>query len=88
MTCAASDEMGPVTYTPDMEQVSSERQRAEALLLATPGVRGMGEGRDELGNAAWIAYIVDQGAALRLPKRIGNRKVLFEVTGEIDARPC
>ena len=60
---------------------------AEAQLLATPGVRGMGEGRDALGNPAWIVYVVGKGIAASLPKAIGGKPVLVEVSGDIDAQP-
>ncbi|MCS6855670.1 MAG: hypothetical protein NZ523_13095 [Elioraea sp.] len=77
--------MGPVAYRPD--QADPARAAAEAALFAVEGVRGVGEGRDALGEPAWIAYVVDRAVAARLPARLAGRAVIAEVTGEIDALP-
>jgi len=75
-------EMGPVKYRAD--EVDPSRETAEAALLAIEGVRGVGEGRDAIGGPAWIAYVLDQSVAARLPARVAGRPVIAEVTGEID----
>ncbi len=77
---------GPREYNP-AEPVSAARRSAESQILAIPGVTGLGEGRDALGNPAWIAYVVSRGIAAALPKAIGGKPVLAEVSGEIDAQP-
>jgi hypothetical protein len=78
---------GPVEYAPK-EQVSAERSEAESLLRSIPGVKGVGEGRDQIGDPAWIAYVQDASVSARLPTRIGNRSVISEVSGEIDILPA
>ena len=78
---------GPVQYTPQ-EQVSAERNEAQALLRSVPGVKGVGEGRDQIGNPAWIAYVQGPEVTARLPARIGDRSVVSEVSGEIDILPA
>lgn len=77
--------MGPVEYRP--EESDPARAAAEAALFAIAGVRGVGEGRDALGEPAWIAYVVDRATVARLPARLSGRAVIAEVTGEIDALP-
>ncbi len=79
-------ESGPREYNPDVP-ISASRRDAERQLLSIPGVRGVGEGRDAIGNPAWIVYIVTKVIAASLPKTIGGRPVLVEVSGEIDAQP-
>jgi hypothetical protein len=78
---------GPVTYSPK-QAVAPERQMAEAVLREIPGVHGVGEGRDSIGNPAWIAYVQDATVAELLPKRIGGRDVVPLTTGEITTRPA
>ena len=78
---------GPVTYSPN-QAVAPERQKAEAVLKGIPGVQGVGEGRDSIGNPAWIAYIRDASVAERLPKRVGDRDVVPMTTGEITTLPA
>jgi hypothetical protein len=78
---------GPVEYVP-REQVSPERAATEASLRAIPGVEGVGEGRDRIGDPAWIAYVRDRSVAARLPARLGGRAVVPEVSGEIGILPA
>jgi len=78
---------GPVTYSPK-EAVTPERQKAEAVLRRIAGVHGVGEGRDSIGNPAWIAYVQDSSVAELLPKRVGDRDVVPLITGEVGARPA
>lgn len=78
---------GPVQYSPQ-EQVPAERAEAEAILRRLPGVEGVGEGRDALGNPAWVVYLRDRWAAGQLPGRIGNRSVVPEISGEISTLPA
>ncbi len=78
---------GPVDYAPQ-EQVSPDREAAEAALRAIPGVEGVGEGRDAIGDPAWIAYLRDGAAAARLPRRVAGRAVIPEVSGEITVLPA
>lgn len=75
----------PIEYRP--EEIDPSRAAAEAALFAIEGVRGVGEGRDAIGEPAWIAYVVDRSVAARLPARLAGRAVIAEVTGEIDALP-
>jgi hypothetical protein len=52
---------------------------------AQPGRgEGVGEGRDALGDPAWIAYVRDRSVAAQLPAQLGGRPVVPEVSGEID----
>jgi hypothetical protein len=78
---------GPVAYSPKQE-IAPERQHAEATLREIPGVHGVGEGRDSIGNPAWIAYVHDASVAELLPKRVGDRDVVPVTTGTIRARPA
>lgn len=78
---------GPVTYSPK-QAVGPERQSAEAVLKRIPGVHGVGEGRDSIGNPAWIAYVRDSSVAELLPKRVGDRAVVPMTTGEITTLPA
>jgi hypothetical protein len=78
---------GPVQYSP-REDVSEERSEAESLLRSIPGVKGVGEGRDQIGDPAWIAYVQDSSVSAQLPARIGDRSVISEVTGEISILPA
>jgi|CXWL01.1.fsa_nt_gi hypothetical protein len=77
---------GPVAYNPDVP-VAASRSNVEAQIMAMPGVNGVGEGRDKLGNPAWIAYVDSNAVAAALPKMIAGRAVIVEVTGGIDAQP-
>ena len=79
-------ESGPREYNPHAT-ASAARRSAETRLLSIPGVTGMGEGQDALGNKAWIVYIIDRAIAATLPKSVDGRPVIAEVTGEIDAQP-
>jgi hypothetical protein len=79
--------LGPVAYKP-AERQSAERDEAESILRDIDGVRGVGEGRDDSGAPAWLAYVTDTTAASRLPAQIGQRRVLPLVSGEISARPA
>jgi hypothetical protein len=78
---------GPVEYAPK-EQIAPERNEAEAALRHIPGVRGIGEGQDEIGDPAWIVYVTDSSVAHNLPRSVGGRKVVTEVSGEIDILPA
>ncbi|GJD64502.1 hypothetical protein [Methylobacterium frigidaeris] len=79
-------EGGPVPYRP-RQAVSPERREAETVLQQIPGVQGVGEGRDGIGNPAWIAYVRDTYTAQQLPARIGDRRVMAETSGEIGILP-
>ena len=78
---------GAVEYAPQ-EQVSPERAAAEASLRAIPGVEGIGEGRDAIGDPAWTVYVRDRSVAARLPARLTGRSVVPEVSGEISILPA
>jgi hypothetical protein len=78
---------GAVEYAPQ-EQVSPERADAEAALRAIPGVEGVGEGRDPIGDPAWTVYVRDRSVAARLPARLAGRPVVPEVSGEIGVLPA
>lgn len=76
--------LGPVEYRPEKTETAA-RAEAEAILHGIPGVVGVGEGRDEIGDPAWIVYVDYPSVAGRLPSRIGQREVVVNVTGPIDA---
>jgi hypothetical protein len=84
---ASMPESGPVTYSPK-EAVNPLRQEAESVLSQIAGVEGVGEGRDNGGAPAWIAYIRDHSVTSLLPSQVGERAVVPHVTGEITARPA
>src|SRR5215210_4542312 len=68
---------GPVQYSPT-EVVSPDRSQAEAMLRQIPGVEGVGEGRDAIGDPAWLVYVKDKSVASRLPAEVNGRRVLSE----------
>ena len=78
---------GAVQYKPEMPS-SVDRSEAESMLRRIPGVEGVGEGRNEVGNPAWIAYVRDRSVASQLPKTAAGRSVVVEVSGEIDFLPA
>ncbi len=78
---------GPVAYKPQ-DQASPERVAAEKTLRQIPGVQGIGEGSDAIGDPAWVVYIKDKSVAKNLPDSVGGRKVVTAVTGEIDILPA
>jgi hypothetical protein len=78
---------GPVEYAPQ-DVTSPERQEAETALRHIPGVKGMGEGQDAIGDPAWVVYVQDKSVAARLPRKVGGRAVVAEVTGDIDILPA
>lgn len=79
--------LGPVTYAPKQD-VGSDRQQAESILRAIPGVHGVGEGQDVDGAPAWLAYVEHEGIADHLPKRVGERAVVAMNTGPIRILPA
>ena len=78
---------GPVVYEPQ-EEASSGRADVEAVLRAIPGVEGVGEGRNQIGEPAWIAYVRDRSVLAQLPATLNGRAVVPQVTGEIDILPA
>lgn len=78
---------GPVAYKPT-ESTSPDRANAETILREIPGVQGVGEGRDALGDLAWIAYVRDRSVQAKLPAAISGRTVVPQVSGEIDILPA
>ena len=84
---APFSDSGPVSYAPH-EQIGGDRREAEAALRNIPGVRGIGEGQDALGDPAWIVYVTDASVGRNLPRNVGGRNVVAEVTGEIDIQPA
>lgn len=78
---------GPVEYAPQPDQ-APDRTLAEASLRRIPGVEGVGEGQDPIGDPAWIAYLQDGSVAARLPARIAGRAVVPVVSGEITILPA
>jgi hypothetical protein len=79
---------GPTAYTPAATAPAAGRTNAEATLTRIPGVQGMGEGRDAVGDPAWIAYVSDRSVAAQLPARLEGRAVVPELTGDIDILPA
>lgn len=80
-------ESGPVTYRPS-ESAHADRREAEACLTLIPGVEGVGEGRDDIGNPAWIAYVRDAAVAKKLPAQVAGRSVVPEISGGITILPA
>jgi hypothetical protein len=78
---------GPVEYAP-REQVSPERNEAESVLRRIPGVEGVGEGRNAIGDPAWIVYVRDPSVLSQLPPQVSGRPVVPEVSGEISVLPA
>jgi len=78
---------GPVEYAPQ-QQVSPDRSEAEAVLRQIPGVEGVGEGRNAIGDPAWVAYVRDRSVSAQLPAHVGGRTVVPEVSGEISILPA
>ena len=78
---------GPVAYTPD-EDRSADRQAAEAALSGIPGVQGIGEGRNPIGDPAWLVYVRDKSVTAQLPTEVSGRPVVAEISGEIDILPA
>ncbi|MGB9364694.1 MAG: hypothetical protein WCE79_01640 [Xanthobacteraceae bacterium] len=83
----AFSDSGPVVYAPE-DQTSPERTAVETTLRKIPGVQGVGEGRDAIGDPAWLVYVKDKSVAKNLPGHVGGRKVVSAVTGEIDILPA
>jgi len=81
-----TSDSGAVTYAPK-KQVSRERKNVEAALGQIAGVRGVGEGQDDIGDPTWVAYVTDKLVAEKLPKKVSGRRVVAQVTGEIDILP-
>jgi hypothetical protein len=78
---------GPVEYAP-REHASPERNQAEAVLRRIPGVEGVGEGRNAIGDPAWVVYVRDRSVLPQLPAQVGGRTVVPEVSGEIGILPA
>ena len=78
---------GPVAYTP-AEERSPDREAAEAALSGIPGVQGIGEGRSQIGDPAWLVYVRDKSVTAHLPAEVSGRPVVAEVSGEIDILPA
>jgi hypothetical protein len=81
-------ETGARSYSPNQESPSAlaaVRDRNEARLLAVDGVKGVGIGRNQIGQDALVIYIVDQSVSDRLPRTIEKFPVVLQVTGEIEA---
>ncbi len=75
------------SYSPEESPsgLAAIRDLNEARLLAIDGVKGVGIGRNQIGQDALVIYIVDQSVSDRLPKTIEGFPVKLVVTGEIDA---
>jgi hypothetical protein len=77
---------GPARYSPE-QIVAPGRREAESVLMRIPGVQGVGEGHDEIGDPAWVAYVCDSSVASHLPSRVGDRAVIALNSGEISILP-
>jgi hypothetical protein len=84
---ATAPECGAVAYSPEVAE-HPERETAEKILRAISGVQGVGEGRDAIGNPAWIAYVADGAAAARLPSHVGSRAVVVLNSGIVRPLPA
>lgn len=83
-------EMAAMPYRPDDDAatqplVSAVRDRNERWLLGIDGVRGVGIGRNPIGDDALIVYIRDAAVAALVPVTVEEYPVELVVTGEIDA---
>jgi hypothetical protein len=77
---------GAVYYQPPDESTSdSVLRRHEAELMALPGVRGVGETRNDIGDPAIMVYLTNQGAASKVPSQLEGLEVVTSVVGEVDA---
>lgn len=84
---STAPECGAVPYSPDVA-ANPEREAAESHLRAISGVQGVGEGRDAIGNPAWIAYVADDAVAGLLPSHIGSRPVVARNSGVVRPLPA
>jgi hypothetical protein len=77
---------GAVQYQPQ-EGLSADTvlRRHEAELMALPGVKGVGETRNEIGDPAIMVYLSNQSAALKVPSQLNGLEVVTTVVGEVDA---
>lgn len=80
-------------YNPDEEAnaaggasgLEHVRRNHEGELMAIEGVEGVGVGQNEIGDAAIIVYLRDEGVKRRIPRTIEGHPVVTHVTGVIDA---
>ena len=80
-------------YNPDEEEnaagsapgLEHVRRNHEGALMAIEGVEGVGVGQNEIGDAAIIVYLRDEGVKRRIPRTIEGHPVVTHVTGVIDA---
>jgi hypothetical protein len=80
---------GPVEYRPALATpgtgLDDVRARAEARLLAIPGVTFVGIGHGPAGGQALAVGVLDASVAARLPREVDGVPVLVTVTGPVDA---
>lgn len=82
-------EMAAMPYRPDdaitQPPIFAVHDRNERWLLGIDGVRGVGIGRNPIGDDALVVYIRDAAVAALVPVTIEEYPVELVVTGEIDA---
>jgi hypothetical protein len=83
-------ELAAMPYNPAPAQgprsaISLVRDRNEQQLLAIEGVKGVGIGRDRIGDDAFVVYALDASVRARVPTEIEGYPVEITITGEIDA---
>ena len=63
--------------------------RRTPALLALPGVRGTGEGRDEAGEPVLVVFVATRTPALdaRLPRVLDGYRVVVRESGEVTGLP-
>ena len=70
---------------PESSGVDQARGRNEPRLLSINGVKGIGIGRNAIGDDAIVVFVVDGSVRARLPADVDGYPVETVVTGEIDA---
>ena len=82
-------EEAAVPYEPGPAATSSglalAKTRNEGRLLAIKGVKGVGIGRNAIGDDAIVVFLVDDSVGRQLPAEVDGFPVETVVTGEIDA---
>lgn len=82
---AAGDDAAARSYDPGEDDRDPRLLRAEAELLARPGVEGVGLGRSESGAETIIVYVSDAAAASGLPSSLAGMPIVIQNTGPIEA---
>jgi hypothetical protein len=68
-----------------VSEVGSVLQRHEARLMASPGVKSVGEGRGPVGDPVIEVGIAHEGVAKSLPRTLDGIELVTRVVGEVEA---